>query len=62
MYSALSTIKTMTEMPLEQGTEPPTASQAQHKWLPTAPGVCSVCVCVHCCVCVCTLDGLVAEH
>ncbi len=28
--------------------EPPTAPQApQHKWLPTAPGVC-----VHCCVCV----------
>uniref|UniRef100_A0A671TDB5 Eukaryotic translation initiation factor 4 gamma 3-like n=1 Tax=Sinocyclocheilus anshuiensis TaxID=1608454 RepID=A0A671TDB5_9TELE len=22
-----------------------------HKWLPTAPGVCSRCVCVHCCVC-----------
>ncbi len=44
---------------LEQGTEPPTP---QHKWLPTAPGVCSrcVCVCVHCCVC--TLDGLIAEH
>ncbi len=45
---------------LEQGTEPPTAPRApQHKWLPTAPGVCSrcvcvftVCVCVHCCVCV----------
>ncbi len=39
---------------LEQGTEPPTAPRApQHKWLPTAPGVCSrcVCVCVHCCVC-----------
>ncbi len=25
-----------------------------------APGVCSRCVCVHCCVC--TLDGLNAEH
>ncbi len=24
----------------------------QYKWLPTAPGVCSRCVCVHCCVCV----------
>ncbi len=39
---------------LVQGTEPPTASQApQHKWLSTAPGVCSwcVCVCVHCWVC-----------
>ncbi len=22
----------------------------QHKWLPTAPGVCSQCVCFHCCV------------
>ncbi len=37
---------------LEQGTEPPTAPRApQHKWLPTAPGVCSWCVftavCVH---------------
>ncbi len=34
---------------LEQGTEPPTAPRAsQHKWLPTAPGVCSLlCVCVH---------------
>ncbi len=31
-----------------------------YKWLPTAPGVCSLCVCV--CVCVCTLDGLNAEH
>ncbi len=32
---------------------PPTAPRApQHKWLPTAPGVCSRCVCVHCCVCV----------
>ncbi len=27
---------------------PPTAPRAQqHKWLPTAPGVCSRCVCVH---------------
>ncbi len=37
---------------LEQGTEPPTAPRAtQHKWMPTAPGVCSRCVftavCVH---------------
>ncbi len=51
---------------LEQGTEPPTAPRAlQHKWLPTATGVCSRCVCV--CsrltaVCVCTQDGLNAEH
>ncbi len=30
---------------LEQGTEPPTAPW-QHKWLPTAPDVCSLlCVC-----------------
>ncbi len=36
---------------LEQGTEPPTAPRAQHKWLPTALGVYSRCVCVHCCVC-----------
>ncbi len=37
---------------LEQGTEPPTAPRApQHKWLPTAPGVCSL-------LCVCTLGGL----
>ncbi len=36
----------------------------QYKWLPTAPGVCSrcVCVCVFTAVCVCTLDGLNAEH
>ncbi len=33
-------------------TKPPTAPRAlQHKWLPTAPGVCSL-------LCVCTLDGL----
>ncbi len=32
-------------------------------WLPTAPGVCSSrCVCVFTAVCVCTLDGLNAEH
>ncbi len=38
---------------LKQGTEPPTAPR-----VPTAPGVCSlcVCVCVHCYVCV-LLDG-----
>ncbi len=34
---------------------------ASNKWLPTAPGVCSRCGCVHCCVCG-TLDGLYAEH
>ncbi len=49
---------------LEKGTEPPTAPQAQqHKWLPTAPGVCSLlCVCVCSLMCVCTLDGINAEH
>ncbi len=48
---------------LEQGTEPPTAPRApQHKWLPAAPGVCSQCVCVSPLLCVCTLDGLNAEH
>ncbi len=37
---------------LEKGTEPPTAPSApQHKWLPTDPGVCSRCLCVHYCVC-----------
>ncbi len=31
---------------IEQDTEPPTAPRApQHKWLPTAPGVYSQCVC-----------------
>ncbi len=38
---------------LEQGTKPPTAPRApQHKWLPTAPDVCSQCVCVFTAVCV----------
>ncbi len=41
------------EVPFEQGTEPPTAPRAlQHKWLPTAPGVC-----VFIAVCVCTWIG-----
>ncbi len=65
-----STLNTMTET-LEQGTEPTTAPWApQQKWLPTAPGVCSLCVCVCVCVCVCFLltavcvhlDGINAEH
>ncbi len=61
MYSARSTLTTTTEVPLSKAPEPPTCSLgAQHKWLPTAPGVCSRWVCVHCCVC--TLDGLIAEH
>ncbi len=47
---------------LEQGTEPPTDPRApQHIWLPTSPGVCSRCVCCSL-LCVCTLDGLIAEH
>ncbi len=59
MYSALSTFNTTTE----QGTEPPTAPRVpQHKWLPTAPGVCSRCVSVCSLLCVCILDGLNAEH
>ncbi len=46
---------------LEQGTEPTTAPWApRHKWLPTAPGVCSWCVCVHCCVC--ALGWVNVEH
>ncbi len=41
---------------LEQGTEPPTAPRVpQHKWLPTALGVCSL-------LCMSTLDGLITEH
>ncbi len=44
---------------LEQGTEQCPAPRAlQHKWLPTALGVCSRCVCVCVCsqcVCVCSL-------
>ncbi len=42
---------------LEQGTEPPTAPQVpQHKKIAAH---CSGCVFT---VCVCTLDGLIAEH
>ncbi len=47
-YSTLSTFNAKTEVPLSKA--PNRASQ--HKWLPTAPGVCSRCVCVHSCVCV----------
>ncbi len=46
---------------LEQGTEPPTAPRPPQHWQPTAPGVCSRCVCVHYCVCM-HLDGINAEH
>ncbi len=47
---------------LEQGTEPPTAPRRCSilQWLPTAPGVCSRCVCVHCCVC--ALGWVNADH
>ncbi len=46
---------------LEQGTEPPIAPRALEQWLPTAPGVCSQCVCsLLTAVCV-HLDGLNAE-
>ncbi len=68
MSSTLSTLNTMTEVPLSKAPNPQTAPRApQHKWLPT------VCVCV--CVCVCVfvhyslltavcvhLDGLNAEN
>ncbi len=50
MYNALSPPSIPGRDALEQGTEPPTAPQ--HKWLPTAPGVCSWCVCVFTAVCV----------
>ncbi len=63
MNSTLSTLNTMTEVPLSNGTEPPFAPRVLEQWLPTAPGACSQCVCV--CslltaVCV-HLDGLNAE-
>ncbi len=51
MYSTLSTLNTTTEVHLSKA--PPQAPQ--HKWLPTAPGVCSL-------LCVCTLNRLNAEH
>ncbi len=48
---------------LEQGPEPATAPRVpQHKWLPTAPCVCVCTLCVCSLPCVCTLDGLEAEH
>ncbi len=53
MYNALFHLQYHDRGALEQGTEPPTAPRApQHKWLPTAPGVCSQCVCVFTAVCV----------
>ncbi len=53
MYSALFHLQYHDWGVLEQGTEPSTAPRApQHKWLPTALGVCSL-------LCVCALN---AEH
>ncbi len=55
-----STFNTTTEVPLSKAPNYSTAPRApQHKWLPTAPGVCSQCVCSL--LCVCNLDGLNAE-
>ncbi len=51
MYSALFTLNTTTEVPLSKAANPTAPRAPQHKWLPTVPGVCSRCVCVHCCVC-----------
>ncbi len=47
MYSALSLHLQYHDWgeSLEQGTEPPTAPWTPQHWLPTAPGVCSRCVC-----------------
>ncbi len=57
MYSALFHLQ-YPRGPLEQGTEPTTAPRApQHKWLPTAPGVCACSLRY-----VSALDGLNAEH
>ncbi len=53
MYSALFHLHYHDWGALEQSTEPSTAPRVpQHKWLPTAPGVCSWCVCVFTAVCV----------
>nr|WEX30359.1 Kelch-like protein 4-A-1 [Carassius gibelio] len=40
----------------------PNNEWTEHKWLPTALGVCSQCVCVFTALCVRTSDGLNAEH
>ncbi len=58
MYSALSTLNTTTEVPLSKAPNP--------QLLPGRRSIhgcplCSQCVCVFT-VCVCTLDGLNAEH
>ncbi len=61
MYSALSPPSIPRRAALEQDTEQCPAPWApQHKWLPNSPGVCSQCVCVHCCVC--ALRWVNAEH
>ncbi len=53
--SALSILNTTTEVPLSKAPNLQLLPGAPlHKWLPTAPGVCSQ-LCVH-------LDGLNAEH
>ncbi len=53
MYSTLSPPSIPRRGALEQDTEPPTAPRApQHKWLPTATGVCSRCVCSLLYVCI----------
>ncbi len=60
MSSALSTLNTMTEVPLSKAPNPQLLP-----WQRSINGcpllwVCVHGVCVHCCVC--TLDGLNAEH
>ncbi len=52
MYSALSTLNATTEVPFSKA---PIPHLLPEHWLPTAPGVCSL-------LCVCTLDGINAEH
>uniref|UniRef100_A0A672P3T5 Discs large MAGUK scaffold protein 3 n=1 Tax=Sinocyclocheilus grahami TaxID=75366 RepID=A0A672P3T5_SINGR len=58
MYSVLSpTFNTTTEVPLSKAPNPQLLpGRRSNKWLPTAPGVCSRCVCSL--LCVCTLDGI----
>ncbi len=61
MCSALFHLQYHDWVALEQDNKPPTPHQVpQHKCLPTAPGVCSRCVCSL--LCVPTLDGLIAQH
>ncbi len=57
MSSAFTTFNTTTEVrPLSKAPNPQLHPTAPQYWLPTAPGMCSQCVCVclftsHCCVC-----------